>query len=142
MVIFRSVACLTALGSWIGFNHIISLHVGSVLLLPGITLIAELIHFAWIDGTVLLPTREADDTQTAKRKWTDPVLVLGHVLLHGNCGNELKLNLLVLRGDALDHGKLPSVRAAIGIVGQYRFPGIRVVHVSIHSNLFEILFRL
>lgn len=136
---FSQAYALATLGPGIALHHEISLHVRPILLLPGVTLIAEFIHLAWIDGAVLLPARETNNSQTTKRKRTNAVLKFGNILLHGNGGDELEFNLLILGRYRFDHGELPSIGSTIGVVGQYRFTSVSIIDVSINAYLFEIL---
>ena len=77
----------------LGLHHEVAALVRSVLLLPGLALVAELVHFARRDRPVLLPSRERDDLETVKVQRPDSVVEAGQVLLGGDGGDELEADL-------------------------------------------------
>ena len=61
-------------------------------------------------------------------------------LVFGDSCDKVKLDLFILCGDTLNHGKLTGVGTEIGIVGQDRLTRVRISHKAIHANLFQVLF--
>lgn len=71
---------LSSLGPFVGLDHVFLLYVGTVGLLPDIALVAEFVHLAGIDRSVLLAARKADHPQGLEGEWTNSVLEGSHVL--------------------------------------------------------------
>ena len=71
---------LSPLCPLVGLDHVGLLLVGTVLLLPGIALVAEFVHFAGADGSVLLATRKANHPQALEGERGDSLLEDARVL--------------------------------------------------------------
>mmetsp|Transcript_10548 Transcript_10548/g.25407 ORF Transcript_10548/g.25407 Transcript_10548/m.25407 type:complete len:273 (-) Transcript_10548:180-998(-) len=132
---------LSSLRPLVGLDHVILLFVGAVFRLPGVALVAELVHLAGVDGSVLLTTGEANNSQALEVEGGDSLLEGGQVHLARDGGDELELGLLVGLGDLLDHGELPGVRGKVGVVGQDRLSRPLVGDVPVDADLLELPVR-
>ena len=78
---------LPPLGSFVGLDHEIPPFVGTVFLLPGHALVAEFIHLARTDRSVLLASGETDHPQGLEGEGGDSLLKRSEVLeceiIHG-----------------------------------------------------------
>ena len=106
---------LSSCSSWITLYHELPFLVGSVLFFPCVALVAELVHFAGIDGSVLLTTGEGNDSQAEETQWGDSSFELAGVQFARNGGDEFKGERLVCGLDLVDHGKLTCCGGVEGV---------------------------
>ena len=86
-----------------------------------------------------LSTGKANHSQRLKFQWSNAILKLRQVFLHGNGGNEFKFNLFVGGGNGRDHGKLSSVGTRVGIVGEDGFGCETVDYIAVDTRLVQFL---
>jgi len=73
-------SCNVFLSFWFGLDHVVDNLIFPVFGFPGFALIRKLVHLTWVDRTILLTSREANDSQAFKFQIANPVLILGQIL--------------------------------------------------------------
>ena len=81
MLFLWSISCLSPLGSFVGLDHEISLLVGAIFFFPDSALVAEFVHLAGIDGSVLLTSRETHHPQRLEGEWGNSLLEGSQILI-------------------------------------------------------------
>jgi len=79
-------SCNVFLSLWFGLDHVVDNLIFPVFGFPGFALIRKLVHLTWVDRTILLTSREANDSQAFKFQIANPVLILGQIL-HSQSGD-------------------------------------------------------
>mmetsp|Transcript_939 Transcript_939/g.1223 ORF Transcript_939/g.1223 Transcript_939/m.1223 type:complete len:208 (+) Transcript_939:203-826(+) len=133
---------LASFSSRITLHHKISLLVWTVFFFPCITFIAEFIHFAWVNCSILLSTRKTYKPQTLKTQFPNSIFFITYIFFHGNRRHKIKYNLFILGSYGFYHAKLPCVSTQIWIVRQNAITCHSIRHKPIHTNLIKIFGRI